>query len=265
MANIQELMDEVKEKITKKIDIPYLFQHIPEPNMDEDKLLLTVAALKASKLSEKEAEIYTMTTMLIQIALDTHELVTNESISKGIEKSRQLTVLAGDYYSGHYYKLLADVDDISMIKKLAEAIKEINEHKIYLYHETEKDINQLLKSVEIVEFSLLDKLLTHFQMEEWKAICRTLLVLKRLLKEKTLYLQTGTSILMTIMPLDKSAEKDIQHSNRLLILEKYLLSACSQLEKAAELLPAFNDSLLHNRIENILNECKQLQLYVEEG
>ena len=58
------------------------------------------------ELSYSEMQNYALSTMLIQIALDTHEHISNESVE---EKNRQLTVLAGDYFSGLYYKLLADI------------------------------------------------------------------------------------------------------------------------------------------------------------
>ncbi|MFT8321537.1 MAG: heptaprenyl diphosphate synthase component 1 [Bacillus sp. (in: firmicutes)] len=265
MANTQEMVDKVREEIFKKISHAYLFQHIPKPYVDEDKLLLTVAALNDSKLSDKEVEIYAMTTMLIQIALDTHELVTNNSISGEIEKNRQLTVLAGDYYSGHYYKLLADVGDITMIKIFAEAIKEINEHKIILYQQSAGNLKQLLNSIEIVEFSLLNKLLTRFELEEWKEYSRHILVINRLLREKNTYLQTGKSIVLERMSLEKKNAKASRKSTILHNLENTLLSAENQLAKAVEMLPKSISSILKEKVQRILSECKQLQLYAEEG
>ncbi|MGP7816066.1 heptaprenyl diphosphate synthase component 1 [Niallia sp. 01092] len=255
MAITQEMVENVRKKVFKKIANAYLFQHIPEPSMDEDKLYLIVAALQESKLSDKEVEIYATTTILIQIALDTHELVTNNS-SKGMEKTRQLTVLAGDYYSGHYYKLLADAEDTFMIKMFAEAIKEINEHKIMLYQKKQKNSFQLFKSIEIVEYILLDKLFTRFQLEEWKAFSRSLLIINKLIKEKNTYLKTGKSNVIDILLLDNTTAKDKQQSNVHFIVEKHLLALCDQLKKAAELLPASINSLVKNKVQLILKDNK---------
>ncbi|MEH7525469.1 heptaprenyl diphosphate synthase component 1, partial [Bacillus sp. JJ1503] len=98
MLDMNVKMAIVKEQIEKKIRHPYLLKYIESPNIDEDKLLLLVTVLDHVNLPEERLRNFAITTMLIQIALDTHELVTNEELDSDQLKDRQLTVLAGVYY-----------------------------------------------------------------------------------------------------------------------------------------------------------------------
>ncbi|GKU81009.1 heptaprenyl diphosphate synthase component 1 [Niallia sp. NCCP-28] len=265
MAITQSLIDQIKEKILQKISHTYLFQHIQKPVIDDERLLLILSILKEAKLSDKDIEKYTITTMLIQIALDTHELITNESQSKDLEKNRQLTVLAGDFYSGHYFQLLAEAEDIHMIKILAEAIKEINEQKIALYQKAAANIDELVKSIVIVEYALVDKLIAAFHMEAWKNLSSFLLLIKRLLKEKNTYNETGSSLVIDNFASEKWKEKKKTGSSSELILGKCLEEACSRLQKAMKSAPICINNLLLEKIQLLLNECQQQQMYVEEG
>ena len=71
------------------------------------------------ELSPYEKDTYITAIMLMYIALDTHDNVSNTNVMmRTVYKCNQLTVLAGDYYSGLYYKLLAKLGDIKMIKVL---------------------------------------------------------------------------------------------------------------------------------------------------
>ena len=70
--------------------------------------------------------------------LDTHDDVSNTLEDENSMKTRQFTILAGDYYSGLYYKVLAEVCNTEMIKKLSEGVKTINEHKVTIYHKKQK-------------------------------------------------------------------------------------------------------------------------------
>lgn len=124
----------------EKLRHPYFINYIEEPFIDEEKIALLYGALKSANLHIEQIEHYVVTIMLVQIALDTHERVSNKAGEEEIEfhKCRQLTVLAGDYYSGLYYYLLSMNRDIVLIRALAEGIKEINEHKIMLYQKRMK-------------------------------------------------------------------------------------------------------------------------------
>ena len=149
----------IKEKLMEKLRHPYFINYIEEPFIDEEKIALLYGALKSANLHIEQIEHYVVTIMLVQIALDTHEKVSNKAGEEAIEshKCRQLTVLAGDYYSGLYYYLLSMNRDIVLIRALAEGIKEINEHKIMLYQKAHETTDDIMKSVVTIESALLQK------------------------------------------------------------------------------------------------------------
>jgi heptaprenyl diphosphate synthase len=164
LPDIRQKFTDIKEQVEQKVFHPYLLKYIEKPVIDEDKLLILVSIMDRLELSYNELKNYTMTTMLIQIALDTHEHISNADVD---EKNRQLTVLAGDYYSGLYYKLLADSENIIMIKELSKGIKEVNEHKVSIYQKELNGIDNLMTSIKKIESSLLVKFSECFKVDLW--------------------------------------------------------------------------------------------------
>ena len=138
-------------------------------------------------------EHYVVTIMLVQIALDTHEKVSNKEETDAFHKRRQLTVLAGDYYSGLYYYLLSMNHDITLIRALAEGIKEINEQKIMLYQQTYETIEEMLNSVGMIESALLQKTCDHFQVTHVKSAITNMLTIDRLQTEYQIYMKKELS------------------------------------------------------------------------
>ncbi|MES9781167.1 MULTISPECIES: heptaprenyl diphosphate synthase component 1 [Bacillus cereus group] len=179
----------IKEKLMEKLRHPYFINYIEEPFIDEEKIALLYGALKSANLHIEQIEHYVVTIMLVQIALDTHERVSNKAGEEEIEfhKCRQLTVLAGDYYSGLYYYLLSMNRDIVLIRALAEGIKEINEHKIMLYQKAHETTDDIMKSVVTIESALLQKTCNHFHLSHWKPFITYVLGGNRLQKEIQLY------------------------------------------------------------------------------
>ncbi|HDR7134815.1 TPA: heptaprenyl diphosphate synthase component 1 [Bacillus cereus] len=179
----------IKEKLMEKLRHPYFINYIEEPFIDEEKIALLYSALKSANLHIEQIEHYVVTIMLVQIALDTHERVSNKAGEEEIEfhKCRQLTVLAGDYYSGLYYYLLSMNRDIVLIRALAEGIKEINEHKIMLYQKAHETTDDIMKSIATIESALLQKTCDHFQLSHWKPFITYVLGGNRLQKEIQLY------------------------------------------------------------------------------
>lgn len=168
----------------EKLRHPYFINYIEEPFIDEEKIALLYGALKSENLHIEQIEHYVVTIMLVQIALDTHERVSNKAGEEAVEshKRRQLTVLAGDYYSGLYYYLLSMNRDIVLIRALAEGIKEINEHKIMLYQKAHETMDDIMESVVTIESALLQKTCDHFHVSHWKPFITYVLGKNRLQK-----------------------------------------------------------------------------------
>ncbi|BFT71429.1 MULTISPECIES: heptaprenyl diphosphate synthase component 1 [Paenibacillus] len=109
--------------------------HTDLPDFPELRTRLLFAFLNGNSKLSTSSELYTLATSLVQLALDTHELVTasNDIKEKKAARSRQLKVLAGDYFSSRFYHLLAGAGQIDMIKQLSNAICDVNRLKMNTY------------------------------------------------------------------------------------------------------------------------------------
>ncbi|MBD0380595.1 heptaprenyl diphosphate synthase component 1 [Paenibacillus sedimenti] len=109
--------------------------HTDLPDFPELRSRLLFAFLNGNTKHSESSELYTLATSLVQLALDTHEMVnaSNEIKEKKAARSRQLKVLAGDYFSSRFYYLLSQAGQIDMIKQLSGAICEVNRLKMNLY------------------------------------------------------------------------------------------------------------------------------------
>jgi heptaprenyl diphosphate synthase len=270
LPDIRQKFTDIKEQVEQKVFHPYLLKYIETPVIDEDKLLILVSIMDRLELSYNELKNYAMTTMLIQIALDTHEHISNAHVD---DINRQLTVLAGDYYSGLYYKLLAESEDINMIKELSKGIKLVNEHKVSVYQKELNGIDNLMTSIKRIESSLLVKFSDCFKVDLWNEFVGNLFFFKRLLHEKKLFIQAGNSLVFEILKELTIANNNIsiknlsdkQQRDLLVICDHYLDSSKQFLLKGISQLPYLND-MLEERITSIINEHQPLaNTLVEEG
>ena len=195
MLNEINNIRELKQVIETKAYHPYLQKYIEKPVVDEDKLLLLWGLFNELDISNDERNHYILSTMLVQIALDTHEKVSNTNVtleSSDLLKSRQLTVLAGDFYSGLYYQVLSEVGNTKMIRALSNAVKTINDHKIRLYQYALTSLPSFIESVKAVESSLIQKIAEFYQQTTWMKNAENILLLKASVYGKRAIHDNGT-------------------------------------------------------------------------
>ncbi|HEX7065456.1 MAG TPA: heptaprenyl diphosphate synthase component 1 [Bacillales bacterium] len=248
--DIQEEVGQLKEKIDKRMSHPFLKKHGDLPEPDEERVSMLCQMFRETSLSTPNVDTYIVTVMLVQAALDAHESIDIRKLSdERAQTSRQLTILGGDYFSGLYYYLLSEVEDILLVRKLAASIQEINEHKMFLYKNDRQTLEETIDSLRIVESSLLRNLADYFEQPVWAAFFEEYFLLRRLLAEKHLYLESKSSSLLYALDrggkkrglLLGSRQEKKQQLN--LLLDSYIERARQSVEKL------FSN---HSRFENLL-------------
>ncbi|QDP40465.1 heptaprenyl diphosphate synthase component 1 [Radiobacillus deserti] len=256
----------VRLALETQISHPYLEKYIPKPVIDNDKLMILTSLMNTTDLPESKKDHYIITTMLVQIALDTHDLVANQSAeqeSLQYKKKRQLTVLAGDYYSGLYYYLLSKLDDVAMIHVLASAIKEINELKMVAYYNKPDTIQDWMRTVKQIESLLIQRVAEQIQGTEINTLSEEWLLMTRLTKEKQHVLSSGQSLLLDVMTRHELAQNPKKQAVQL--MEGAIQKSMQKMETAVNQLP-LKFHQLTTYVHDLLNEYSRKNTkVVEEG
>jgi heptaprenyl diphosphate synthase len=96
--------------------------------------------------------------LLLQQGLSLHDRVEDE-----LGLRRQLHVLAGDYCSGQYYRVLAGVANEELLMELCQAVMKVNEAKMTLYKvSASPSPNGYMDLLEVIEGELLLALAHHY-------------------------------------------------------------------------------------------------------
>ncbi len=178
-----------EREIRNHIYDSFVWKHIEEPIIDKDKIAVLLAILSHADVKEQQLSNYILSIMLMQIALDTHENVTNELNSEDAHelRKRQLTILAGDYYSGLYYHILSKTMDIHFIREFSQGIQVVNESKVELYRSKEATAEFLLTHFKAIEATLAEKVSNYFGSSCDLSFFKDFLLLKRVNREFTLH------------------------------------------------------------------------------
>lgn len=175
---------ELKDKIHQALYHPYIFKHIELPVIDDDKLLLLCSLTTETNKAIRRETI--LNTMLVQIALDIHDRVMLIDLTSNNHKARQLTVLAGDYYSSLYYERLTAINQQKLVRSLADGIRKVNELKTKFLYSKNIEISELLLIQSKIESTIMNQFSVTTTGKELPNVFIQLLLLKRLVHEKIL-------------------------------------------------------------------------------
>lgn len=272
VGNFQKKYASVLHLIEDKIRHPYLFQYIDTPYLNEDKLLLLLLTLEQLNLPTPRYEDYAMTTTLLQVALDTHDRVTNTNANQHELKSRQLTVLAGVYYSGLYYKILSESSEVDTIRVLAHAIKTINDKKIMVYQKENMNLETLMERIEVIESALVVTFSERLTTTSWTEFVKNYLFVQRLLQEKKAFLEYKPSVVFEAMQsclyIGRGGQLNslsLEQRNKLIIVcDTYIDAAKHKLESVSGQLP-IQFSPLVEKVKRLFGEDYMAKSFVEEG
>lgn len=189
MDSINNEVIQLNNEVKKLIYHSLLLDYIDRPVINDDMIAVMVKILRDAKVDKTYMSYYIVSVMLMQIALDTHEEVSNteESESPAKLRKRQLSILAGDYYSSMYYHILAKTKDIEFINLISRGVQEVNEAKVRLYMDKGADIDTLIMYLKQIETTLVEKTAEHFNVTEQKDLFIDFLLWKRLMAELDRY------------------------------------------------------------------------------
>lgn len=142
----QFLFDDVEQRVQAYIQHPYLVSNKVRQSVSRFHFDVLSAILQNARVDLGEAHKVMDAALLLQHGLSVHDEVETPA-----SLVRQLIVLAGDYSSSHYYRVLARLGNTSLMAKLCEAVVKINEAKTSLYTRrgsiTSDDYMQLLLTI----------------------------------------------------------------------------------------------------------------------
>jgi heptaprenyl diphosphate synthase len=135
-VNLDLRVEKLRGSVHSEMEHKYLSQFLLPPSLDLLQVALADAMLQAAGVEPRHQEAIVMSLSLIYHGLAVHDEI-EEYAAREDERYRQLGVLAGDYFSSKYYRLLAGEGQIALIGVLSRAIQAINEAKAELERDPE--------------------------------------------------------------------------------------------------------------------------------
>ncbi|GKV67945.1 hypothetical protein NCCP2716_04430 [Sporosarcina sp. NCCP-2716] len=144
-AIIENYMKSLQEVLRE----PTLNREITDFPVDADKAFyLLLPLLNENREFSGRLRGVTLSIGAIQAALDIHDRIHRTEATSPVQ---QLTVLAGDHFSGIHYRILAETGEFALIRELSKTIAHINEQKTALQNDTRLTAERLVERMTVIE------------------------------------------------------------------------------------------------------------------
>ncbi|HEY4567023.1 MAG TPA: heptaprenyl diphosphate synthase component 1 [Savagea sp.] len=164
--NLVQLNEEVDlhlERVTHALYDASIRRELGVPPVDRSYMLLTILPKLVGDEWTEEQDRVALAIQAIRAAFVAHDEVT---VKGALDQRGQLTVLAGDHYSGIHYRLLANVPSYRFIRTLSQSIASVNEKKMTLYFDRPSTADEWLHAIQSIELLNVNELYRTFKEEE---------------------------------------------------------------------------------------------------
>ncbi|ADH99640.1 heptaprenyl diphosphate synthase component 1 [Salisediminibacterium selenitireducens] len=189
------LVHKVITSFNKAVDQPYLKQFLGNPEVSDSYISSLLFLFGETDFQEEDIHDAVLTTLLVQTALDTHERINRHGLGRErIRTERQLTVLAGDYYSALYYFILSRCNNSKLLHALSLGIQNVNEAKMSIYQSKDTGDSLDYRDLQTAYTGIAEALAESYELVERTDTVKDYLLLRALLEEKKKYSHNQISI-----------------------------------------------------------------------
>ncbi|MCL1696511.1 MULTISPECIES: heptaprenyl diphosphate synthase component 1 [unclassified Lysinibacillus] len=193
---IQNSIAQLKTEIFMDVRHRTLQKYTGLPVLDENQLFyLLVPFLNGEEWQQEEREA-AITVGIVYAALAAHDHIKELNATS---KEQQLTVLAGDFYSGRYYEILAMSGNVALIRSLSQGIVARCEHQIKVYEAEKRSIEQWFASITNIESGLISKFFELYSFSNYIPIMDKSLLILRLERELATYQRGQVSLMSKVL------------------------------------------------------------------
>lgn len=189
---IQNSIAQLKTEIFMDVRHRTLQKYTGVPVIDENQLFYLLIPFLNGEEWQQEQQEAAITVGIVYAALAAHDHIKEIDATS---KEQQLTVLAGDFYSGRYYEILAMSGNVALIRNLSQGIVARCEHQIKVYEAEQRTIEQWYASLCNIEAGLIAQFFGLYSFSDYIPLIEKSLLILRLEREWAAY-QRGKMSLM---------------------------------------------------------------------